>query len=107
MTICMILYTHHQVTEIMQDLPSKPTQERIKNCSIMIQPFKFLPRSILMSLFLARIDTSFSADQSFHSYSRFLLMSSFNPPSRGLPAGLAEVEMIERARAKREFLPVV
>ena len=27
--------------------------------SIMIQPFKFLPRSILMSLFLARIDTSF------------------------------------------------
>ncbi|XP_044167289.1 uncharacterized protein LOC122951315 isoform X2 [Acropora millepora] len=81
MTICMILYTHHQVTEIMQDLPSKPTQERIKNCSIMIQTFKFLPRSILMSLFLARIDTSFSTDQSFHSYSRFLLMSSFNPPS--------------------------
>lgn len=49
---------------------------------IMIQLFKFLPRIILMFLFLAKTDTSIFADQSSHSCSKFLQMSFFSHPGK-------------------------
>ena len=49
---------------------------------IMIQLFKFLPSNMKKFMFLDKTDISTFADQSFHFYSKFLLMSSYNHLSK-------------------------
>ena len=39
----------------------------------------------------------------FQSWQDFFIVKEFSCLGHGLPAGLAEVEMIERARAKRAW----
>lgn len=58
---------------------------------IMIQLFKFLPNNMKKFMFLDKTDISTFADQSFHFYSKFLLMSSYSHPSKKTKSILCKI----------------